>query len=123
SMSSWSHSEPERIAPVVASTDGALHLGLEPGGVLWISGLASGESVCGAGSEVRLSFEGAWVSVALRQGMTPAQTFRMLERVMPQGYLLPPVAPALGPGDEVRCELLRDAPSRKSAGAIRRLMA
>jgi hypothetical protein len=114
---------PERIAPVVASTDGALQLGMDPGGVLWISGVASGEADSGAGSEVRLSFEGAWVSVALRPGMTPAQTFRMLEKVMPQGYGLNPVAPGVGPADEVRCELVRRSEARNSGGRIQRMMA
>lgn len=78
---------------------------MDPAGVVQIFGVAMGDEA--AGTEIRLSFDGALVSVALREGMTAVETFWLLAKVMPDGYRLNPLQPVVNPEGDVRGEVVR----------------
>jgi hypothetical protein len=115
---------PERVTPAGSSSDEGQSLSVDPSGVVRIAGVARGDDT--AGTEIRLSFDGALVSVALREGMTAVETFRLLEKVMPDGYRLNPLQPVVNPEGDVRGEVVRRPSSRRAelpalATPVRRL--
>ncbi|MGA9525808.1 MAG: hypothetical protein WBV82_30395 [Myxococcaceae bacterium] len=103
---------PERVTPVGSSSDEGQSITVDSTGVVRISGVALGDEA--AGTEIRLSFDGALVSVALREGMTAVATFRLLEKVMPDGYRLSPLQPVVNPEGDVRGEVVRTPSGRRA---------
>ncbi len=115
---------PERVVPVASSSDEGQSICVDPAGVVRVSGMAAGDEA--GGTEIRLSFDGALVSVALRPGMTAVETFGLLEKVMPDGYRLNPLQPVVNPEGEVRGEVVRRPSGRRTetpamATPVRRL--